>query len=72
MLTDAAGRTGNTVQDPLDPSVDVTRNSTRISGEIRRVCAESSATQPSKYGVSGVEVLSESSLGRLHVSVLVS
>ena len=72
MLTDVAGRTGNTVQDPLDPSVAVARNTIRTSGEIRRNSAESSATQPSKYGVSGVEVLSETSLGSLHVSVLVS
>lgn len=72
MLTDAAGRTGNTVQDPLDPSGAVARNTTRISGEIRRISAESSAAQPSKHGVSGVEVLSETSLGSLPVSVLVS
>jgi hypothetical protein len=75
LLTDAAGRTGSTVQDPLDPPpppVAVARNTTRISGDIRRISAESSSTQPSKYGVSGVEVLSETSLGSLPVSGLVS
>ena len=78
MLADAAGRTGNTVQGtaqpPLDPSVAVCPEQQhvhhhRTTSEIRRIPAENSA---SKYGVSGVEVLSETSLVILHVSVRVS